>query len=186
MNLFSPACLALLVLLAHAGIVSAADNTTAVSTPAIPTTTVTTGLTTSATTEPDRTGGSISFETHPPGATIWVNNIEIGASPLTYYFEKTGTFHVVIQKKGYVDYTDKVTVNEGKRDFFSAVLTPVSYDLTDTSVPVVQVTTVPTLRKSTMSLPTPWPTSPQNSPVDPALVIGAAALGTGFAVLQRR
>jgi len=39
-------------------------------------------------------------------------------SAFTYYFEKTGTFEVRVWKKGYENYTDTVTVVEGKRIVF--------------------------------------------------------------------
>jgi hypothetical protein len=168
-------CLAFLLLAVLAGTASA-DS---------PNTTLTTNQTTAVTTTtPERIGGSVYFETHPPGATIWLDTLEIGTSALTYYSEKTGTFTVRVQKKGYEDYTGTVTVSEGKRTVFEAVLKPVTYDISDKSTPVVTVTTMTTLRKSTITLPTPWPTSPQ-SPLDPAVVIGAAVFGTVFLAIRR-
>ena len=96
-------CLVFLLLTVLVGITSAASPTT--------------------TTTPGGTGGSIYFETTPPGATIWLDNIELGTSPFTYYSEKTGTLDVRIRKRLYEDYTDKVTVIEGERVIFSATLT---------------------------------------------------------------
>jgi hypothetical protein len=165
-------CLAFLLLLVQTGITSAADPATTAATIAV------------ATTTSDRTGGSIYFETYPPGASIWLDNSMIGTSAFTYYSEKTGTFDVVIRKKRYENYTGTVIVSEGKRVVFSAVLTPVSYDLTEENTPAAPaVTTATTIRKSGMTIPTPWPTSPE-SPADPAVVIGAIALG--IFVIRRR
>jgi hypothetical protein len=168
-------CLAFLVLTVLAG-TALADS---------PNTTLTTNATTAVTTTPERIGGSVYFETDPPGATIWLETLEVGTSALTYYSEKTGTFNVRIQKKGYEDYTGTVTVSEGKRTVFEAVLKRVTYDITETTAPVIPVTTMTTLRKSTITLPTPWPSSPK-SPVDPAVVIGAAVIGTLFFAIRRR
>ncbi|MFA5269247.1 MAG: PEGA domain-containing protein [Methanoregula sp.] len=149
-------------------------------------TTLTTNATTAVTTTPpERIGGSVYFETDPPGATIWLETLEVGTSALTYYSEKTGTFNVRIQKKGYEDYTGTVTVSEGKRTVFEAVLKPVTYDISETITPVITVTTVTTLRKSTITLPTPWPSSAK-SPVDPAVALGAAVIGTMFFAIRRR
>jgi hypothetical protein len=173
-------CLAVLLLLAQAGVASA--DTSETSTPANTTTNVTTIATT---TTSDRIGGSIYFETSPTGATIWLDDLEMGASPFTYYSEKTGTFTVRAQKKGYEEYTGTVTVSEGKRVVFSADLKPVTYDLSDYNNPVTTVATITTTRKSTVTVPTPWPTSPE-SPFDPAVVLGAVALGTGFFMIRRR
>jgi len=140
----------------------------------------------SPTTTPGLTGGSIYFDTNPPGATIWLDGIELGTSPLTYYSEKTGTLDVRLRKRLFEDHTDTVVVIAGERVVFYARLTPVSGVLTDKTTPVAPVTTVTTISKSTITIPTPWPTSSPQSPVDPAVVIGAAALGTMFFVIRRR
>jgi len=139
-----------------------------------------------ATTTPGMTGGSIYFDTNPPGATIWLDNVELGTSPLTYYSEKTGTLDVRLRKKWFEDYTDKVLVIEGERVIFYARLTPVSSVITEKTTPPALVTTATTISRSTMKIPTPWPTSSPESPVDPVVVIGAVAFGTGFFVIRRR
>jgi len=165
-------CLAFLLLLVQVGITSAdSTNTT---TPA-----------TARTTTPDRIGGSIFFETDPPGARIWLDNIEIGTSPFTYYTEKTGTLDVSVWKKGYEGNAYKVTVEEGRRVDFYARLTPVPRGIIDENTPTVPVTTATTIRKSTITIPTPWPTTAK-SPVDPVVVIGAAGIGIGFFLIRRR
>jgi hypothetical protein len=139
-----------------------------------------------ATTTSGMTGGSVYFDTNPPGATIWLDNVELGTSPLTYYSEKTGTLDVRLRKRLYEDYTDKVVVVEGERVIFYARLTPVSSVITDETTATTPVTTATTVRKSTLKIPTPWPTTSPESPVDPAVVIGAAAIGTGFFAIRRR
>jgi hypothetical protein len=137
------------------------------------------------TTTPGPTGGSIYFETNPPGATIWLDNTELGTSPFTYYSEKTGTLDVRVRKKLYEDYLDKVNVIEGERVVFYARLVRVSGDITKETPIATPVTTSTTIRKSTIKIPTPWPTSSPESPVDPAVVIGAAAIGIGFFAIPR-
>jgi hypothetical protein len=159
-------CLAIMLLLVPVGITSAAS----------PTTTITPGM----------AGGSIYFETDPPGATIWLDNIELGTSPFTYYSEKTGTLDVRVRKRLYEDYTDNVVVIEGERVVFYARLTRVSSYITDETTAVIPVTTATTIRTSTIKIPTPWPTSSPESPVDPAVVIGGAAIGIGIFVIRRR
>ena len=163
-------CLAFLLLMIQVGITSADSPTT----------------TTVTTTTPGRTGGSIYFETKPPGATIWLDTIELGTSPFTYYSEESGTFYVHVWKKGYEDYIGKVTVSDGKRVVFYARLTPVPSDIGDETPTTAPVTTATTISTSTIKIPTPWPTSSPESPVDPAVVIGAAAVGVGYFVIRRR
>jgi hypothetical protein len=170
-------CLTFLFLLVPAGIASAdsATNTT------------TTNITVNATTTtPEKEGGSIFFDTIPSDATIWLDNVNIGTSPFTYSSDKSATFIVLVRKKMFEDYTGTVTVSDGKRVVFYARLTPVSHALAEENTYVAPVTTATTIRKSTMNIPTPWPTTTPQSPLDPALVIGAAALGTGFWVIRRR
>jgi len=170
-------CLVFLLLLVPTGI-TAADSAT---------NTTITNVTMNATmTTPEKEGGSIYFETIPPEATIWLDNVNIGTSPFTYYSDKSETFIVLVQKKEYEDYTGTVTVSDGKRVVFYARLTPVSHAVTEENTYVAPVTTATTIRKSTMNIPTPWPTTSPESPVDPAVVIGAGALGTGFFVIRRR
>jgi hypothetical protein len=173
-------CLAFLLLLVPVGITSAAalETTTA-------TTVTTTAPAADTTPEPERTGGSIYFETFPPGATIWLDNVEIGTSAFTYYTEKTGTREVRTWRKNYENYTGTITVSEGKRVVFSAVLTPLVRDIIEEKTSAVPVATATTIRKSTLSIPTPWP-SPTESPMNPAAVVESVALGIGFFVIRRR
>ena len=139
------------------------------------------------TTTPERTGGNIYFETTPPGATIWLDNVEIGTSPITYYTGKTGTLEVRVKKRLYQDYSGTVTVSSSDRIDFLALLTPLPSDLMPVTTPVTPVTTatIPE-KKSTIIIPTPWPTSTPASPVDPAVVIGAAIIGFRFILIRPR
>jgi hypothetical protein len=181
-------CLAFLLLLVQTGITSAAIQTTTNATTV--TTTSTTiaadNTTAAATATPELTGGSIYFETDPSGATIWLDNVNIGTSPFTYYSRKTGTMDVRIWKKGYEEHTDTVTASEGKRVVFSALLTRVSYEIMSETLPITPVRTTMTIRKSTITVPTPWPTSAASAPVDPVVGVGAAAIAVGFLANRRR
>ena len=159
-------CLTILLLIITVAIVSAASPT--------------------APATPGMTGGSIQFETDPTGATIWLDNLELGTSPLTYYSEKTGTFDVYIRKRLHEDYTDKVVVIEGERVLFYARLTPIVGEITEETTPPAPVRTVTTRSTPTIKVPTPWPTTSPGSPLDPAVVTGAAAIGIGIFVIRRR
>jgi hypothetical protein len=161
-----PVCLTIMLLVIPAGIASAASPTT--------------------TTTPGMTSSSIQFETDPPGATIWLDNIELGTSPFSYYSGKTGILDVRVRKRLYEDYTDKIVVIEGERVLFYARLTPIVGEITEKTTPPAPVRTVTTLSTSTIKVPTPWPTSSQESPLDPAVVIGAAAIGIGIFLIKRR
>lgn len=160
------ACLFFLLLIVSVGIVSAGPEET--------------------TTTPAKTGGSIYFDISPSGSKVWLDNTEVGASPFTYFSEKTGSLEVRVRKSGFSDYMGSVTVIDGTRVIFHAVLTPAPSETTQGPAPVVPMTAATIAPKSTMSIPTPWPTSTPASPVDPVVVIGAAGLGTAVFVARRR
>jgi hypothetical protein len=139
----------------------------------------------------DFTPGSIKFETDPPGATIYLDNAGVGTSSFTYLNAVPGTHSVVIRKTGYQDYSGTVIVSEGRSATFSARLTPLEEDTPAAVLLPAEPATTParavtTIRKSTMKVPTTWPgtVTPEESPVDPVIVIGALLLA--FISLRKR
>jgi hypothetical protein len=128
--------------------------------------------------------GSIFFESNPPGATVNLNGTQVGTTVFTYTNATPGTYKVLIRKSGYEDATGIVTVSEGKRVRYYAQLTPLGAGtVAATATPVPTATTI---RKSTLKVPTTWPssTTTTTSPVDPAIVIGA--VGLGLVMIRRR
>jgi hypothetical protein len=134
----------------------------------------------------EKNGGSIFFDTTPTDATIWLDGAEKGNSPFTFFTEENATFSVRVSKKGYRDYTDTVSVSDGKRVVFTAQLTLLPADLEQLTTTAARVTTVATIPKSTMKIPTPWPTTSPGSPSDPSLAVVAAVFGAVLLVLRRR
>jgi hypothetical protein len=132
------------------------------------------------------TSGSVFFDTNPTGATVSLNGTRVGTSVFTYHNATPGTYKVLIQKSGYADYTGSVTVKEGTRVRYYAQLTPLGAGTPAATVTPVKTAT--TVRKSTLKVPTTWPSATPTaaSPVDPALVIGAAGMGIGLVVIRRR
>ena len=89
-------------------------------------------------------------------------------------------------RKGYEDFTASVTVEEGRRIEFFAKLTPLPRGITPENTPApTQVTTATTIRKSTLDIPTPWPTTTQSPgdlqslPWQPLQVSGSLRSGAG-------
>jgi hypothetical protein len=162
----------------------------------IETTTATTTTTRTATTSPTTAhsgDNSVFFETNPPGATIYLSGDEIGTSTFTYYTYRDGTYDVRVKKSGYEDYEGKVTILQGQRVYFYALLTPLASSTSTAAATASQTSspskTTTTLKKSTIKVPTPWGTDPpvaEESPVDPATVPLAAALGIAVVVIRRR
>jgi hypothetical protein len=140
------------------------------------------------------TNSSVYFETNPTGAAVYVNGTKVGTTPFTYYNATPGTNKVLIQKNGYKDYGGYVTVITGKRVTYYAQLALPGADTT-AATPVVTaytyttpVKTVTTIKKSTLKVPTTYATATTaaDSPVDPALIIGAVGIGLGLVVVRRR
>jgi hypothetical protein len=136
------------------------------------------------------TNSSIYFESNPTGAAVYLNKTKVGTSVFTYYNATPGTFNVILQKTGYKDYSGTVTVIAGKRTSFYATLTPLGQDTTiaTTAATAIPVKTATTIKKSTLKVPTTWPsaTPTETSPVDPVIVIGAAGIAIGLVALRRR
>ncbi|RPI39194.1 MAG: PEGA domain-containing protein [Methanoregulaceae archaeon] len=160
-------------------------------------TTTTTGTVTAMTTVTTSvTSGegdnSVFFETNPGGATVFLNGNEVGTSAFTYYTNQEGVFDVVVKKTGYEDYTAKVTILEGKRVRFYALLTLLASGSTPSATTPANGTPgkiVTTIRKSTLKIPTPLGTDTpvtEESPGDPALALGAAGIAIGLVLLRRR
>jgi hypothetical protein len=120
--------------------------------------------------------GSFYIESNPSVASAYVSSDYKGRTPLTVYNVTPGTYTVLVQKPGYHDWSDRVTVTAGNRTYVYSRLT--SSDTT--AVTTVQTTTATrtTTRISTIKVPTPWPTAsptPESS-INVLAVVGAVCL----------
>jgi hypothetical protein len=113
---------------------------------------------------------SVYFETNPAGAAIVLNGTKVGTSTFTYYNATPGTYKVLIRMSGYKDYSDSVTILEGKRTTFSAQLKLVRDEtiVATTVATATPVKTATTIKKSTLKVPTTWP---NNTPTKASPVI---------------
>jgi len=130
------------------------------------------------------TNGSVSVESDPSNAAVFLNTEYKGKTPITLNISH-GTYRVVIQKTGYLDWSNRISVTAGTRTDVNAQL---SVDVTDTTI----VTTIPKTtvikttitKKSTANPITPWPTdTPKESPIEIMVILGA--IGFGFIVLRK-
>ena len=69
--------------------------------------------------------GSISILSTPSGATIYLDSVNQGLTPVTLNNITIGPHPVVISKTGYKDYQSTVTVSAGKNTTVNPTLTPV-------------------------------------------------------------
>lgn len=137
--------------------------------------------------------GSIDVSSSPSGASIYVDSSYRGTTPDTVDDLIEGSHNVVLKMTGYNDWGKFVTVTEGDTSTVDADLVVITTIPTTvpTPAPTTPPTTVPTkvktTRASTTAVLTTWPeeTPTEESPVDPALVIGAVGIGLGLVVFRR-
>jgi hypothetical protein len=121
--------------------------------------------------------GSIDISSSPAGASIYVDGSYIGTTPDTADDLDEGSYKVVLRKSGYNDWGKIVKVKAGETTTVDADLDVMT--TAPTAVPTTVPTTVrTTVKKSTMSVPTTWPsaTPTQASPVVPAVTVGTICL----------
>ena len=134
------------------------------------------------------TNGSVSVESDPSNAAVFLNTEYKGKTPITLNLSR-GTYRVVIQKTGYLDWSNRISVTSGTT---TDVYAQLSVDVTDTTIVTTIVTTIPKTtvikttitKKSTANPVTPWPTdTPKESPIEIMVILGA--IGIGFIVLRK-
>jgi len=130
--------------------------------------------------------GSIYIESNPSVASAYVSSDYKGKTPLSVYNVSPGTYTVIVQKSGYQDWSDRITVTAGNRTNVYSRLNAAESDTT--AVTTVRTTTLTstTTRKSTAKVPTPWPNSsptPESS-TNILAIIGAVCLG--LVVLRKK
>jgi hypothetical protein len=130
------------------------------------------------------TNGSIVLESDPSNAAVYLNTEYKGKTPITINISH-GTYRVVIQKTGYLDWSNRISVTAGTRTDVYAQLSAVVTDTTIvTTIPKTTVTKTTIPKKSTEKPITPWPTdTPKESPVEITVILGA--IGIGFFVLRK-
>ena len=129
--------------------------------------------------------GSIYIESNPSVASVYVNSDYKGKTPLYVYNVTPGTYPVIVQKSGYQDWSDRITVTAGNRTTVYSRLNVAESDATTaTTVRTTTVTSTIT-RKSTVKVPTPWPsaTPTPKSTMDILAIIVVVCFG--FVVLRK-
>jgi hypothetical protein len=131
------------------------------------------------------TNGSIALESDPSNAAVFLNGKYEGKTPITLDVFR-GTYRVVVQKTGYLDWSDRISVTAGKRtDIFAELSAEVTdTPLVTTTVPKTTATKTTMPKKNTVNPITPWPTdTPKESPVGIPILLGA--IGIGYIVLRK-
>jgi hypothetical protein len=100
-----------------------------------------------------QSSGSMEITSAPPGATVMVNDIQRGITPLSLPDLPAGTYRVTFSREGYSVFTTPVNVEAGRISEVAATLAPLP-ELT-----AVITTPVVTQGVPTTTLATPAPTT---------------------------
>lgn len=123
--------------------------------------------------------GTIAVESHPSAASVFVGSDYKGKTPLTVYNLTPGKYTVLVQKAGYDDWSDRITVTAGNRSYVYARLIADEPALTTvtTARTITMQRTAPVI--STVKVPTSWPSAPSTpeSSLNILAIIGAISLG---------
>ena len=132
--------------------------------------------------------GSMTFESNPSNANIYLNSVLKGYTPLTLYNITPASYTVKVQKPGYLIYANRFNVTSGNNTpvYVRLEAEPTEAPTLSATLPVTTQTSVTPTKKSTAKTYTPWPTNTPTtqSPVPVEVCIGA--LGIGLMVLKRR
>ncbi|MEA2034821.1 MAG: PEGA domain-containing protein [Euryarchaeota archaeon] len=80
--------------------------------------------------------GSIDVTSSPTGATVYVNNVNKGITPVTVSDLGTGSYTVLLQLNGYQDWSTTATVSSGGVSSVSATLSPTAAPTKSGALPI--------------------------------------------------
>jgi hypothetical protein len=122
--------------------------------------------------------GTLYFSSYPSGASIFLDSVYKGFTPLTLYNVTAGSYSILLQLSGYDDLSGSYEVTAGNQ---TSVYNSFTSSVTETTVPLTETTPptgMTTIRKSSVTVPTAWPTdTTPASPVGTLPVIGGICLG---------
>jgi hypothetical protein len=136
--------------------------------------------------------GTMKISSSPSGATIYIDDIANGTTPKEIDI-LVGSHKVTLKKSGYQDWGKNVNVEEDEEVKVDATLyaavTTTATPRPSTPLPTAVPTTRSTTIKSTIKIPTTLvvedtPTTAEESPVEPVLIIGSICLA--FIALRKR
>jgi PEGA domain len=131
--------------------------------------------------------GSIEISSSPTGATIYIDDVANGTTPRTIDDIIVGSYKITLKKAGYQDWAKMVKVEEDETTEVDGTLyaaatttaTPARTTTQATPRPTTAPTPVRTTAEKTVKIPTTLADTPsptEESPADPAIIIGAVCL----------
>jgi serine/threonine protein kinase len=86
-------------------------------------------------TEPASANASMSFQSNPNGAEIWINRELFGTTPMGLQELKPGIFLIEIKKDGYERFQERIELDKGMKEVIEATLIPFTGGLSITKDP---------------------------------------------------
>ena len=134
--------------------------------------------------------GKLDISSSPSGATIYLDNLANGTTPVILKNIPIGSHKIVLKMNGYQDWGKTVTIKDGETSEIDATLYAQATATPATPYPTAAATSQPTAARttvrSTIKVPTTWADTPATtaaSPVEPAFIIGA--IGLAFIALRK-
>jgi len=128
--------------------------------------------------------GTLEIASSPSGATIYIDDIANGTTPKDIDI-LVGSYKITLKKSGYQDWAKMVKVKEDETTevdgtlYAAATTTPIRTTTQATARLTTAPTAVRTTAEKTVRIPTTLPDTPtptEESPAEPALIIGAICL----------
>lgn len=133
--------------------------------------------------------GIIDITSAPTGASVYVDSVYKGTTPMKVKDIDAGTHKVVLKKTGFGEWGKSIKVTADSTTTVDADLVEIvtaTSTVPTTRIVITTATMPPTTVKSSKTIPTPWGTATPTpeSPVGTGVIIGAVAVG--IIVLSRR
>jgi hypothetical protein len=127
-----------------------------------------------------------TIESNPSEASVFLNTEYQGKTPITLYNISHGYYRIVVQKTGYQDWSNRISVSTGiLTDVYAALTAEEPKTTFLTTVPTTTVLKTLTTKKSTAIVPTSWPVpATTTTPVEIIVIPGATVLA--YLVIRKR
>jgi hypothetical protein len=115
--------------------------------------------------------GQVAVVSSPSGASVFIDNVYQGITPMTVLSVKTGAHTVLVRQSGYQDWTTSIQVAEGETAQVSATLAESGKTTATTAVTSAATTAAAT---TTTKAPTATPTATKSGLIDGLALVGCA------------
>jgi PEGA domain len=138
------------------------------------------------TTTPEIVNGSIEVESDLSNAAVFFFTEYLGKTPLTINNVTHGTYRVLLQKNGYQEWSDRISVTSGVR---TDVYASLEFEETDTTIisisPIVTSVKTTIAKTSTAKVLAPWPSGTPIPASSMGVLVIISAVSFGLIVFRK-